>query len=139
MQLTREGRLAGKIALITGAARGIGAAGARLFAAEGAEVAVADVLDDLAREVAEEINAQGGRALSYHHDISDESSWGSLSDRLVADFGGLDILVNNAGITGSYADLSGTSLDDWNTVLAVNQTGSFLGGSGEERSDELCT
>jgi len=119
--------VAGKVALITGGARGMGAAESRLFAAEGAAVAIADVRDDLAAALVEEIVAAGGTARAYHHDVSSEASWRSVTAAVVADLGGLDILVNNAGVSGSPADIVGTSLEDWNGVLAVNQTGSFLG------------
>jgi NAD(P)-dependent dehydrogenase (short-subunit alcohol dehydrogenase family) len=122
-----SGRLAGKVALISGGARGMGAAEARLFAAEGARVAIADVRDDLAAELVQEITRAGGIARAYHLDVSDPDSWGATCERLVADFGGLDVLVNNAGISGSPADIVGTALEDWQAVLAVNQTGSFLG------------
>jgi NAD(P)-dependent dehydrogenase (short-subunit alcohol dehydrogenase family) len=124
---TRPGRLAGKVALITGGARGMGAAESRLFAAEGARVAVADLRDDLAAALVEEIAAAGGEARAYHHDVRDEASWAALTERIVADFSGLDVLVNNAGISGSPADIAGTELDEWLAVVAVNQTGSFLG------------
>jgi cyclopentanol dehydrogenase len=122
-----RGRLDGKVALITGAARGMGAAEARLFASEGAAVAVADVLDDLMAGVVREIGTRGGTARAYHLDVTSEDEWAAVTRRLAEDFGGLDILVNNAGISGSHAQAADTTLEDWNAVLAVNQTGSFLG------------
>jgi cyclopentanol dehydrogenase len=121
------GRVDGKIALITGAARGMGAAEARLFAREGAVVAVCDVLDEQAAGLAQEIVAEGGSACSYHLDVSSEPQWAAVTDRIWSDLGGLDILVNNAGIGDAPQDAATTALEDWNRVIAVNQTGSFLG------------
>jgi NAD(P)-dependent dehydrogenase (short-subunit alcohol dehydrogenase family) len=123
----RAGRLEGKVALITGGARGMGAAEARLFASEGATVAVADVLDEPAAQLVAEIRAAGGTARAYHLDVSREEEWETVTGQVVEDLGGIDVLVNNAGISGSPADAVNTSLEDWNAVLAVNQTGSFLG------------
>jgi cyclopentanol dehydrogenase len=121
------GRLDGKVALITGGARGMGAAEARLFAAEGASVAVADVLDELVAEVVAEIGAAGGRARGYHLDVRSEDEWARVTGEIVGEWGGLDVLVNNAGVSGSPAHAELTTLEDWNAVLAVNATGSFLG------------
>jgi NAD(P)-dependent dehydrogenase (short-subunit alcohol dehydrogenase family) len=123
----QAGRLAGKVALISGGARGMGAAESRLFAAEGAIVAVGDVRDDLATALVEEITAAGGQARAHHLDVSDEASWATVTGQIVEEFGGLDILVNNAGVSGNPARITDTPLEDWNAVLAVNATGSFLG------------
>jgi 3alpha(or 20beta)-hydroxysteroid dehydrogenase len=117
------GRMDGKVALISGAARGQGEAEARLFAQEGATVVVADVLDDVGRDVAASI---GGDA-SYHHlDVTDLSSWESVVGAIVDSHGRLDALVNNAGIfrPGSVVD---GSLDDWRAVMDVNCNGVFYG------------
>ncbi|MGH2888699.1 MAG: SDR family NAD(P)-dependent oxidoreductase [Solirubrobacteraceae bacterium] len=121
------GRLDGKIALITGAARGMGAAEARLFAAEGAAVAVCDVRDELAEAVAGEINQAGGRAQAVRLDVRSEEQWAAVTGRVWEELGGLDILVNNAGIDAAPQDAAATALEDWDAVIAVNQTGSFLG------------
>ncbi len=121
------GRVQDKVALISGAARGMGAAEARLFAAEGAAVAVCDIRDDDAAAVVAEIVASGGRARAYHLDVRLEDAWRSVTARVVADFGGVDILVNNAGIGAAPQDVASTALADWENVIAVNQTGSFLG------------
>lgn len=117
------GRLDGKVALISGAARGMGTAEARLFAAEGAKVVVCDVLDAEAKAVAEEI---GENALCQHLDVTDEGGWTAVVEATLAAFGQLDILVNNAGI-GESAPLEETTLDSYRRVTEVNQTGVFLG------------
>ncbi len=117
------GRLDGKVALITGGARGQGAAEAERFVAEGATVVISDVLDDEGRTTAERI----GDACRYeHHDVTDEAGWEALVADIVAAHGRLDVLVNNAGIF-RVQPLGETSLDDWNHMVAVNQTGVFLG------------
>ncbi len=94
-------RLAGKVALVTGGARGMGAAEARLFAREGAKVAIADVLEEDGRKVEAEIAESGGEALFVSLDVSQEDQWQRAVAQVVAQFGKLDILVNNAGISGS--------------------------------------
>jgi len=117
------GRLSGKTALISGAARGQGAAEARLFAAEGANVVVSDVLDDEGLRVAEEI---GASAVYARLDVTDSSGWDAAVALATSRFGRLDILVNNAGITepGTITELA---LHDYDRVVAVNQTGPWLG------------
>jgi 3alpha(or 20beta)-hydroxysteroid dehydrogenase len=122
-RLPTTGRLTGKTALITGAARGQGAAEARLFAAEGANVLVTDVLDEEGQHVAEEI---GERALYASLDVGDANGWDAAVALAASRFGRLDILVNNAGITrpGTIAELPP---DDYDLVVAVNQTGPWLG------------
>ncbi len=116
-------RLDGKIALITGGARGQGAAEAELFAEAGATVIITDVLDDEGKATADRL----GDAVSYrHHDVSSEEEWQETVDAIVEEHSRLDILVNNAGIFRTVA-LEDTSLDDWNQMLLINQTGVFLG------------
>ena len=115
------GRLDGKVALITGGARGQGAAEARLFAAEGAEVVLTDVLDDEGERVAAEV---GGTYL--RHDVTSEEAWAVAVARAIELHGGLDVLVNNAGIYVA-TPLIGGSLDDYRRVIDVNQVGVFLG------------
>jgi NAD(P)-dependent dehydrogenase (short-subunit alcohol dehydrogenase family) len=116
-----SGRLAGKVALVTGGASGIGAACVRQFAAEGAKLVVTDIQDDKGRDVAGEV---GG--LYLHHDVSDELQWIAAVDRAVAEYGRLDVVVNNAGVfmPGTIED---GDLAIWNKVLAVNLTGTMLG------------
>jgi 3alpha(or 20beta)-hydroxysteroid dehydrogenase len=114
-----SGRLEGKVAIITGAARGQGEAEARLFAAEGARVVVADVLEAEGRAVAASI---GDAATFERLDVSSESDWA----RVVEAAGPLTTLVNNAGIVG-YSAFEDTSLEDYLRVIRVNQIGTFLG------------
>jgi NAD(P)-dependent dehydrogenase (short-subunit alcohol dehydrogenase family) len=120
-------RLKDKVALITGAANGMGAATARLFAREGAKaVVVADVLDAPGADVVAGIEKAGGRAMYMHLDVTDEAAWKSVVDKTLATYGRLDVLVNNAGISGSAAeDLFAT--DIWDKLMAINATGVFLG------------
>ena len=119
-------RLRGKVALITGAARGMGAAEARLFAREGAKVGLTDVLEDEGRFVETEIVEAGGEGMFLRLDVTSAEEWGSVVDRVVDRFDRLDILVNNAGIY-HYATLDQESEEDWDRVMDVNAKGVFLG------------
>ena len=119
-------RLDGKVALVTGAARGIGAAIARLFASEAAAVVVADRRDELGEEVAAEIRAAGGRGAFTHLDITDEGEWAAAVEAARKAFGGIDVLVNNAGIL-RVKPLLETTLDEFQALLATNLLGAFLG------------
>ena len=116
------GRLAGSVALITGGARGQGAAEGRLFAAEGAQVVLTDVLDDEGRQTAAAI--EGARYL--HHDVTQESEWAAVVAEVLEDYGKIDAFVSNAGIfiTRSIAE---TTVDEYMHVIEVNQLGVFLG------------
>ena len=119
-------RLDGKVALISGAARGIGAETARLMARAGAAVVVGDILVDLGRETARGIAAAGGKASFVDLDVTSEASWTAAVAAASQQFGKLDILVNNAGVfTGR--DFEEATLADWNRLVAVNMTGVFLG------------
>lgn len=118
----------GRVALITGAARGQGAAEARRFAEEGAKVVVADILDAEAQNVADEIGAEC--AIACHLDVTSESEWNAAIELTEERFGGLHALVNNAGIgTGDAGPQPVEALPpgDWRRVLEVNLTGNFLG------------
>jgi 3alpha(or 20beta)-hydroxysteroid dehydrogenase len=115
------GKLEGRVAIVTGGARGQGAAEAELFAREGATVIVADVLVDEGEKTAAEVGAT-----FVEHDVADPEQWDALVARVVADHGHLDILVNNAGIL-RWERMADTSYESWNEVVAVNQTGVFLG------------
>jgi NAD(P)-dependent dehydrogenase (short-subunit alcohol dehydrogenase family) len=125
-------RLADKVAIITGAASGMGAATARRFGKEGAKVVIADMLEDEGRAVADGINAAGGKAVFMALNVTDEAGWKMVVDATVRAFGRLDILVNNAGISGSATnDLLDSGL--WERVMAVNSTGVFLGTAATVR------
>ena len=119
-------RLQGKVALITGAARGQGAEEARMFAKEGAKVVLADVTDQEGTAVAAEIAEMGGDALYVHLDVTNEDEWDAAVQSVVASFGKLDILVNNAGIWRRGHVLE-TSSDQWDDIMDVNAKGVFLG------------
>jgi 3alpha(or 20beta)-hydroxysteroid dehydrogenase len=116
------GRLDGKVALITGGARGQGAEEGRLFAAEGATVILADVLDEDGTRAAAGI--PGARYV--HLDVRSETAWETTVAAIVTQHGGLDVLVNNAAID-MVKRLDATTLDEWNNIVAINQTGVFLG------------
>jgi 3alpha(or 20beta)-hydroxysteroid dehydrogenase len=118
-----EGRVEGKVALITGGARGMGAAHAQALVAEGARVLIGDVLDDEGHAVAEQL---GESAHFVHLDVSDEDQWNKAVDAAVSTFGRLDALVNNAGIV-KLGGLRGSSVSDWQRVIDVNLTGAYLG------------
>ena len=119
-------RLQGKVAIITGAARGQGAEEARMFAKEGAKVVLADVTDQEGTAVAAEIAEMGGAALYVHLDVTNEDEWDAAVQSAVASFGKLDILVNNAGIWRRGHVLE-TSSDQWDDIMDVNAKGVFLG------------
>jgi NAD(P)-dependent dehydrogenase (short-subunit alcohol dehydrogenase family) len=119
-------RLAGKVALITGGASGMGASMARVFAGEGAKVAVADMLEDDGKKIVAEITRANGAAIFQRLDVTSEAEWQAAIAATVAAFGKLDILVNDAGISGSAVDdLFDTAA--WQRLMAVNATGAFLG------------
>ncbi len=120
------GRLDGKVALISGGARGQGAVEAALFAQEGAKVLFGDVLDAAGKRVETEIRQAGGEATYLHLDVTREADWQEAVERAVSTYGKLDILVNNAGILRRES-IEETSKELWDTVLAVNATGVFLG------------
>jgi len=118
-----NGRISGKIALITGGARGQGRQEAERFAAEGATVYITDVLDDVGAAAADEL----GDAVTFlHHDVTREDDWAAVIAGIIEQHGRIDILVNNAGIFSMTAALD-TSIEAWNQMVAINQTGVFLG------------
>jgi NAD(P)-dependent dehydrogenase (short-subunit alcohol dehydrogenase family) len=120
-------RLAGKVAVITGAARGIGAATARLFAREGASVVLADMLEEQGKAVAAEIKKAGGKAEFVHCDVTNSNDVKNAMSSAVRLYGKLDILFNNAGIRGVTADLANYPEEEFDRVISVNLKGYFLG------------
>jgi len=123
-----SGRVAGKTALVTGAAGGLGQAMARMLAREGARVAVTDMNLEGARELAGEINADHpGAAFAFAHDVTDEAQWASVVDQAAAAMGGLSILVNNAGIGCDFVWSEQDTLENWRRVQAVNVESIMLG------------
>ena len=119
-------RLEGKVALISGGARGQGAAEAKLFAGEGAKVVFGDILDDLGKQVEAEIHEVGGEALYVHLDVTNAADWASAVEAAVSRYGRLDVLVNNAGIT-IRKNVEDTTEEDWDRIMAINAKGVFLG------------
>ncbi|MDC0035510.1 glucose 1-dehydrogenase [Chloroflexi bacterium] len=119
-------RLKGKVALITGGARGQGAAEAKLFVKEGAKVVIADILDEEGKKLEAEIAELGGECFYTHLDVSDSKNWDKTIEKVITRFGKIDILVNNAGIAvwGTNDD---TTEEIWDTVMDVNAKGVFLG------------
>ncbi|MBU2532241.1 MAG: SDR family oxidoreductase, partial [Alphaproteobacteria bacterium] len=118
-------RLEGKVAIVTGAASGMGAATARLFAREGAKVVLTDMLDAEGEAQCRGITEAGGTALFHKHDISEEADWQAVAKAALNAFGAIHILINNAGISGSNPNL--LSRDVWDAQMNVNATGTFLG------------
>ena len=119
-------RLAGKVALVSGAASGMGQSEATIFAREGAKVIVADILEMEGKQVADKIAAGGGQARFVKLDVTSEAEWDAAVKAAVGAFGKLDVLVNNAGISGTY-DTDMLSSAAWDKVMAVNAKGVFLG------------
>ncbi len=119
-------RLAGKVALISGGARGMGAVEAKLFAKEGAKVVIGDVLEEEGKAVEAEISEVGGEAVFVKLDVTKEEEWERAVDTAVSRFGKLDVLVNNAGISGTRR-LGDLSRSAWDQIMEVNSTGVYLG------------
>lgn len=121
------GRVENKVALITGAAQGLGAAIAAMLANEGASVVLTDINIDGAREQARAINAaHEGRAIAIEHDVTDADQWANVVNETKSTYGGLHILVNNAGI-GSIGNVIEESLENWRRVHAIDLDSVFLG------------
>ena len=117
------GRVEDKVAIVTGAASGIGRGCAELLAREGARVVITDVQEELGRETAKAI---GGDAVFVRHDVTSEASWREVIDAALARFGRLDVLVNNAGII-IVVDIEETTVEQWRKIMTVNAEGVFLG------------
>ena len=122
-------RLEGKVALISGGARGLGAAEAKLIAREGAKVVIGDILESEGKQVEAEINESGGECLFVQLDVTSQAHWERAVEAAVFRFGTLNILVNNAGITGVGvgAPMEEASEESWQQVMDVNAKGVFLG------------
>jgi len=120
-------RLKNKVAIITGAAGGMGAAEAKLFAQEGAKVMATDVQGAPLKKWVQEAKKTGLKIACLEHDVTSESSWKAVVDKTVALYGRIDVLVNNAGIFPGFTDCEQTSKALWDKVIAVNLTGPFLG------------
>ena len=120
------GRLDGKVALVSGGASGIGAAHARIFAAEGAKLVAGDLQEDKGRAVVEAVNANGGEAVFVQLDVARQADWERAVGEAVSRFGKLTTLINNAGIYWPRGTEEET-LEGWNTMISVNQTGVWLG------------
>lgn len=125
--------LHGRVAVITGAGRGLGAAGAGVLAEAGAHVIVADVLADAAAAIAESVQASGGSAEGAALDVSDRAAVDALADRVVADHGRLDVWINNAGIITDSTPLTVTE-DELDRVMAVNFKGVVFGSQAAARA-----
>ena len=138
--MTESTRLAGKVAVVTGGASGIGAETARQFALAGASVVVCDVDSGRGEQVVADIHATGGQARYQTLDVVEEPAWEALVDAVVSDHGGLDILANIAGVSGRDPNapvenpdgsvgtrITDQTLDGWNRIMDVNATGTFLG------------
>jgi NAD(P)-dependent dehydrogenase (short-subunit alcohol dehydrogenase family) len=118
-------RLANKVAIVTGAASGMGAATARLFAREGAKVVLSDLLEAEGHEVTGSITAAGGTARFWRHDVASEADWDAVVAGTLAAYGAIDILINNAGVSGSDPDR--LSMATWDRQMSINAKGVFLG------------
>ncbi len=119
-------RLEGKVAIITGGARGQGATEARMFAQEGAKVVIGDIRDELGMQVEAEIRELGGEAVYLHLDVTSADDWQRAIDTAERQFGKVDVLVNNAAIV-LRKDIEETTGDDWDNIMEINAKGVFLG------------
>jgi 3(or 17)beta-hydroxysteroid dehydrogenase len=124
----KQGRVDGKVALITGGASGIGAASAQILSREGASVIITDLQDEAGEALATAINAGGGTALFIRHDVTSEAEWMAVCDQVMSRFGRLDILVNCAGTTVRRPSFpTEATFEEWRRVTSVNLDGVFLG------------
>ena len=119
-------RLEGKVALISGGARGMGAAEAKIFSREGAKVVIADVLEAEGRQTEAEINETGGDAIFVTLDVTKQADWDAAISRTIEQFGKLDVIVNNAGVV-SRTSIEETTVEEWDRVMDINAKGVFLG------------
>ncbi|MBN9502125.1 MAG: short-chain dehydrogenase [Armatimonadetes bacterium 55-13] len=124
--MNQNGRVSGKVALVTGASLGIGRACAKLLAAEGAAVAITDVRDEPGHSLVEEICQSGGTASYWHLDVADEDAVRATAKAVEAKFGAISILVNNAGISGVDKPTHEVTSEEWDRLMAVNVKGVFF-------------
>ncbi|MFZ5913646.1 MAG: SDR family NAD(P)-dependent oxidoreductase [Pseudomonadota bacterium] len=120
-------RVDGKVALVTGGARGIGGMSAQKLAEAGAKVVITDLREDEAQATLAAIKSAGGEAKFFKHDVADEDQWAAAVKFAVESYGGVDILLNNAGIAGAAKPLEELSLDSWRRLMSINLDGVFLG------------
>jgi len=120
-------RVDGKVALVTGGGSGIGRASSILLSEAGAEVVVADIDIDAARETAAEITAAGRSAIAVEHDVTSEENWATAIAATLEKFGPLTVLVNNAGVSGGVGTFEDTPYEMWRQVMSINLDGVFLG------------
>ncbi|MWV43203.1 glucose 1-dehydrogenase [Paenibacillus sp. HJL G12] len=120
------GRLTGKVAIITGAANGMGAAEAKLFASEGAKVVATDLNENVLNEVIQEITNNGGEAIGLKQNVASEEEWKHVVEETVKQYGKVDILVNNAGVSSTMT-IANLEMEQWNKVLDINLNGCMLG------------
>ena len=118
-------RVRGKVAIITGAARGLGKAQALLLAKEGAKVVITDIEEDQGKNTVEKIANEGGEAIFIKHDVSNEENWKAVIEKTLSEFSKLDVLVNNAGVI-LFKNIKETTLEEWRWVIRVNLDGVFL-------------
>lgn len=121
------GKLDGKVALISGAARSLGAALVCRFVEEGARVVMGDILDQDGKQLEQELRSRNGDVHFLHLDVTNEASWKAAIQETIASYGRLDILVNNAAVVISVQSIDEISVDDWDRVMEVNARGVFLG------------
>lgn len=120
-------RLDGKVALVSGGARGLGGASAKMMAAAGARVLITDVLEEIGERTVAEIESAGGKAAFMRHDVTDEAGWERAIKFAVDTFGGLDVLVNNAGIASDGSHIENTTFAAWYRIISVDLDSLFLG------------
>jgi len=121
------GRVQDRVVIVTGAAKGIGAASARLLAREGASVICTDLDDDAGEALAADIQRTGGEAVYVHHDVVDEAQWERVMKLAEDRYGGLHVLVNNAGIAPEGGPIEDKTLEQWRHTIAVDLDSVFLG------------